>query len=88
MTLNTQQQKALDLVKNGENVFITGSAGVGKSFLISEIIKYIEQQSVYYQVLAYTGVAAINVNGSTIHRMFGLKPETRTLDDYIRFCNI
>lgn len=48
------------------NVFITGSAGVGKSFLLNEILKSLKQLKVY--VTASTGVAACNIGGTTFHR--------------------
>ena len=48
------------------NVFITGSAGVGKSFLLNEILKSLKHSKVY--VTASTGVAACNIGGTTFHR--------------------
>ncbi len=53
------------------HVFITGKAGTGKSTLL----EYFRQNtSKEVAVLAPTGVAAINVNGQTIHSFFGFKP--------------
>ena len=51
------------------NVFITGSAGVGKSFLLNEILKSLKHLKVY--VTASTGVAACNIRGTTFHRFVG-----------------
>ena len=42
MILNAKQNHVLDLVLNGENVFITGGAGVGKSFITNHIRKSLE----------------------------------------------
>ncbi|WP_103072715.1 ATP-dependent DNA helicase [Aquimarina sediminis] len=53
-----------------ENLFITGKAGTGKSTLL----KYIQKNDSSIIVLAPTGIAAINVNGETIHSFFKLKP--------------
>lgn len=83
MDLNKEQKEALDLALQGENLFITGAAGVGKSFLIKNIVDALTNGDIYYELLAFTGIAAINIQGNTIHRMFALKPETKTLKDYI-----
>ncbi|BDD02631.1 ATP-dependent DNA helicase [Aureibacter tunicatorum] len=64
--------EAINLIKNTrENIFITGKAGTGKSTLLSHI-RTINNQNII--VLAPTGIAAINVNGDTIHSFFKLKP--------------
>lgn len=42
--LNQEQQKAFDLMLTGKNVFLTGNAGTGKSYLLNEFIKYQEKQ--------------------------------------------
>ncbi|MBO6793220.1 MAG: AAA family ATPase [Balneolaceae bacterium] len=49
--------------------FLTGRAGTGKSTLLQQIIKESDKNMV---VLAPTGIAALNVNGMTIHSFFGL----------------
>ena len=38
VTLNKGQLTVLEAVKSGKNVFFTGSAGTGKSFLLRRII--------------------------------------------------
>ena len=52
------------------NLFITGKAGTGKSTLLKEFVKYCESKDINCVVVAPTGIAAINVNGTTIHSMF------------------
>ena len=67
ITLNDQQLKVLEHVKNGKNVFVTGSAGTGKSLVIEHIKKVAHEAGKSVCVTAMTGVAAANVNGSTLH---------------------
>jgi hypothetical protein len=47
--------------------FITGSAGVGKSFILSALETWIKERRMKYLKLAPTGIAAINIEGRTIH---------------------
>lgn len=71
--LNDQFQKALDLIENTDkHIFITGRAGTGKSTLLS-YARSITKKKI--AVLAPTGVAAVNINGQTIHSFFGFKPD-------------
>lgn len=69
-TKNREFQNALKLIQNtNQSVFLTGKAGTGKS----TFLKYIcEQTKKKHVVLAPTGIAAINVGGSTIHSFFKL----------------
>ncbi len=53
----------------GESLFITGKAGTGKSTLLNYFRKNTTKKHV---VLAPTGLAALQVAGSTIHSFFGL----------------
>jgi len=61
--MNPEQQRALDDVRNGKNVFITGGAGVGKSYLVNEITEVMRNIG----VTAMTGCAALLINGMTLH---------------------
>lgn len=71
--LNEQFKRALDLMENtNKNVFVTGKAGTGKSTLL-EYFRSITHKKIV--VLAPTGVAALNVQGETIHSFFGFKPD-------------
>lgn len=64
---------ALDLLENSsDSLFITGRAGTGKSTLLTHFQQTSSQNLV---ILAPTGVAAVNVKGSTIHSFFGFKPD-------------
>lgn len=67
-----EQRKVLQQVDEGKNVFFTGSAGVGKSFLLHEIRRLLEARGKRFQVTATTGIAALQVNGSTLHSWAGV----------------
>lgn len=61
IVLNKDQQSAVDLVRNGANVFLTGAAGTGKSLTLSSMIdQALDLDEVVY-VTATTGVAAANL---------------------------
>ncbi len=66
--LNPEFKKAFELMENSDkNVFVTGKAGTGKSTLLKYFRENTEKNVV---VLAPTGVAALNVEGQTIHSFF------------------
>ncbi|MCK5588840.1 MAG: AAA family ATPase [Candidatus Pacebacteria bacterium] len=67
-----KQKTALDILKTGKNIFLTGSAGTGKTFLLREYMEYLKERGVSPAVVAPTGIAASHLNGITIHSFFGL----------------
>lgn len=69
--LTPGQQKAFDAILNHENVFLTGAAGSGKSFVVQQILALKRGQVL---ACAPTARAAIVINGATIHSTFGLRP--------------
>jgi ATP-dependent exoDNAse (exonuclease V) alpha subunit len=62
-------EKLRDLLKS-KNVLLTGGAGVGKSYLTSELIRVMKKEGKQIVVLGSTGVSAVNINGQTIHSFF------------------
>ncbi len=53
------------------NVFLTGGAGVGKSYTTKEIINHYQKQpNTQVVALGSTGVSAVNIGGFTIHSFF------------------
>ncbi|KHD08068.2 hypothetical protein PN36_30405 [Candidatus Thiomargarita nelsonii] len=64
-------EQAVELMNSGQNVFITGRAGTGKSTLLQYWQKQAEKKVV---ILAPTGIAALNVGGQTIHSFCGFPP--------------
>lgn len=71
-------QFVLEAIKNKcPAIFVTGKAGTGKSTLIRFLTNKIKRIA----VVAPTAMAAINVDGSTIHSFFGVPHETINPDD-------
>ncbi|HCD68346.1 MAG TPA: helicase, partial [Bacteroidetes bacterium] len=66
------QEKALAILKSGKNVFLTGSAGTGKTYTLNQFISYLKAHKVPVAVTASTGIAATHMNGTTIHSWSGI----------------
>ena len=77
INLTTEQEQALAMMLSGKNVFLTGKAGTGKSTILQKIKDVCTRDCVF---LAPTGIAAINIGGSTLHSFFQLKPGLLTPD--------
>ncbi|OBF25064.1 AAA family ATPase [Mycobacterium sp. ACS4331] len=77
LVLTEEFGEALARLAAGEHLFLTGKAGTGKSTLIRHYMATTDRNVV---VLAPTGIAALNVDGYTIHRLFGFRTTT-TLGD-------
>lgn len=95
MTLNQDQLNALNELRSGANVFLTGGAGTGKTFLLHYFLDLPENKKKNVIVCAPTGVAAINAGGATLHRTFkvpvaALKPleNLGTISDEIKSAQI
>ena len=77
VVLSPNQQRALAVAQRGANLFLTGGAGTGKSFVLAYIVSALRSRyhaaGLAVGVSASTGVAALNVRGSTIHALLGTK---------------
>lgn len=62
----------------GESFYITGKAGTGKSTFIQYFAKKTRKKVL---LCAFTGIAAINVGGQTIHSFFRLPPQPLLPED-------
>ena len=81
LELTEEFKEVLKLAKAGESLFVTGKAGTGKSTLLREIQSALSAKSIV--VAAPTGVAALNVDGLTIHRLFAFRKDLNSeLDNY------
>lgn len=74
MELTTKQQVFLDAVKAGKNIFLTGKAGTGKSFIIRKAMEMLKETGRRVIAVAPTGIAANNIDGATIHSTFSVRP--------------
>lgn len=72
--LNEEQKAAFQILLGGENVFLTGEAGTGKSFLLKAFLEQAQDKNVL--VCAPTGIAALQIGGATIHSVFRIKPKS------------
>ncbi|HEX4774949.1 MAG TPA: HRDC domain-containing protein [Candidatus Saccharimonadales bacterium] len=66
------QDEALDILKLGHNVYLTGAAGSGKTYVLNQYTKYLRENNIVVGVTASTGIAATHMNGMTIHSWAGL----------------
>lgn len=66
------QAEALEILKAGSNVFLTGPAGSGKTYLLNQFIEHLKAAKIRVGVTASTGIAATHIGGRTIHAWSGL----------------
>jgi len=69
--LSEKQQKAFDLMKAGDNIFLTGTAGSGKSHIIKLYVSTF-RSSLNIGLTSTTGVSAILIGGTTLHSFLGI----------------
>lgn len=78
------QKEALDILKLGHNVYLTGSAGSGKTFLLNQYIRYLQNQGAAVGITASTGIAATHLKGITVHSWSGLGIKDRLSAEDLR----
>jgi ATP-dependent exoDNAse (exonuclease V) alpha subunit len=66
------QEQALALLKSGRNIFLTGSAGTGKTYVLNKYINYLKARRIPVSITASTGIAATHLEGTTIHAWSGI----------------
>lgn len=71
-------QDFIDAVKRGENIFLTGGGGVGKTYTINNALKVID--GLRPAMTASTGLASLHIKGTTIHRFSGMGGYSRPED--------
>lgn len=55
-----------------KNIFLTGPAGTGKSYAVHLLFKFLDSKKIFYGKTATTGVAALNIGGTTLHSWSGM----------------
>lgn len=77
------QRAAYETLLSGNNIFLTGEGGTGKSYLIKTFIRQKrEQEGKNVLVCAPTGIAALNLDGVTIHKALRMPTRVIIPDDY------
>lgn len=66
------QVLALEILLSGESALLTGAAGSGKTYVLSEFIKRARQNHKTVAITATTGLAATHLNGNTVHSWSGI----------------
>jgi ATP-dependent exoDNAse (exonuclease V) alpha subunit len=74
------QDEALQILKNGHNVFLTGAAGSGKTYLLNQFIQFLKAKRINVGVTASTGIAATHMQGITIHSWTGIGIKSQASD--------
>lgn len=64
-TFTPGQAEAMDALLSGRNVFLSGNAGTGKSYVLNAFIEELEEREVPYLAMAPTGIAAQNLHNGT-----------------------
>jgi|LauGreDrversion4_2_1035121.scaffolds.fasta_scaffold50173_2 hypothetical protein len=82
-TNNADFSTAIDWVKSGYNVFITGEAGTGKTTFLHLIKRELKGAGKSFAVLSPTGIAALNAGGDTIYSFFKLPFQPLLMSDQI-----
>jgi ATP-dependent exoDNAse (exonuclease V) alpha subunit len=84
--MNAEQKRAFERVANGENLFITGSGGTGKSYCLRHIVKWARDQRIELGVTASTGTAAYLIRGRTLHSFLGIGLAKKSADELAEKC--
>jgi hypothetical protein len=69
--LSSKQQSFLDSALSGKNVFLTGAAGTGKTFVINEVVRRLRGQGKQVAVTSSTGNTAVAIEGQTLYSLIG-----------------
>ncbi len=67
-----EQSTALRILQSGKNVFLTGAAGAGKTYVLNQYIRQLRRHGVPVAITASTGIAATHLGGQTIHSWAGM----------------
>lgn len=83
-----EQSRALEILKGGNNVFLTGPAGSGKTYILNQFIEWLHSEGKKVAITASTGIAATHIGGVTIHSWAGIgikdKFTNQDLDDLMQ----
>lgn len=75
------QQEALDILKTGVNVYLTGTAGSGKTHILDRYITHCKWRGLKVGITASTGIAATHLSGITINSWAGIGVKRELTDE-------
>jgi ATP-dependent DNA helicase PIF1 len=75
------QEQALNILKTGANVFLTGEPGSGKTHTVNQYVTYLREHGIEPAITASTGIAATHIHGQTLHSWSGIGVR-KTLNRY------
>ena len=79
-----KQPDALEIMKMGHNIFLTGPAGCGKTFLLNKYVNFLKKNGITVGITASTGIAATHIDGRTIHSWCGIGISEEISDKHIK----
>ena len=78
------QQEALNILKTKNNVYLTGRAGSGKTYVLQRYLDTLRFQHINVGITASTGVAATHLSGMTIHSWAGIGIKERLTEKQLQ----
>ena len=79
---NDNVQKAIHYINEKKNIFITGGAGTGKTYVLNQLKKRYTNK---LHITSTTGVSAINISGQTIHSWAGIGIANKSIEKTIKY---
>lgn len=84
MKLNSEQQAAVQAFSDGHSFLLTGSAGTGKTSVLSKILESAKGCGLTAGLTAMTGAAALLIGGKTLHSYLGIGLGDDPVQDIIK----
>jgi len=81
--LNRKQKLAVDMMMRGENVFLTGPSGTGKSTVV-HYFKNIVGSTKKIAITSTTGISALLIGGTTLHSYLGIGLGNQNVQDTVK----
>ena len=82
----SKQREAIQAIICGKNVFLTGPAGTGKSYVLKYYVNWFrenkEDENNNIHITSTTGLSALLIDGITIHRYAGIGIGDKDIDTY------